>query len=588
MRRIAKSALLPLASSLALATAQQSVVYVTGLDIFSSLAPCAQYALSYNLQKLTSDACPEPVTELQSCACSKNNNIASISSDISSSLSWYCGATASEDAASVSTVFSAYCNQNNAVAFPKPTSPVSVYITDIAEANNLAPCAYSGVAYALQSMSSLCPPDAPSLATCACFKNQNALVVSQNIVSDVKYSCSSHTADISSAQALFKAYCALNNGTSSFPQPVPPPGQMTYHITDLPQYSALAPCASSAVSYAVLKQTTELCPTGVQALASCACLKDGLPSEILSSITSSVKWYCDSTATDDISSAVAVYNLYCSAAKGEVVAGGVTVSVSQTYASATSDSGAGGAGGGAATPTAKTGGTVAGGAGASRTASSGSSTTNTSNSNSTSGRTNTTLIGGVIGGIVAGIAIIAALVVFLVKQARARKANTHQEIQNAPPPPPPATSTTPDYWNGKQELAADSIAAPPPPPSPSPSTLKVGTIPSRIDNVSPVSAHATPYTLTPPQAELHGQAAMFPPRPRRTAPSSTDRRQCPSRPNSRGKPPCIPPCQTLPSSTRSKGRIRRNLQGLLSCRDTDRDNHTRPRHQIGKSFKRKE
>lgn len=40
----------------------------------------------------------------------------------------------------------------------------------------------------------------------------------------VKYSCSGHTADITSAQAMFAAYCAMNNGTTSFPKPSNPPG----------------------------------------------------------------------------------------------------------------------------------------------------------------------------------------------------------------------------------------------------------------------------------------------------------------------------------------------------------------------------
>jgi len=42
------------------------------------------------------------------------------------------------------------------------------------------------------------------------------------------------------------------------------------------------------------------------ALASCACLKESMTKEILSSISSNVRYSCDSTATDDISSAVEV------------------------------------------------------------------------------------------------------------------------------------------------------------------------------------------------------------------------------------------------------------------------------------------
>lgn len=49
-----------------------------------------------------------------------------------------------------------------------------------------------------------------------------------------------------------------------------------------------------------------LCPSGPQALASCVCLKEGMTQEVLKVITSSVKWECSSTATEDVSSAVAV------------------------------------------------------------------------------------------------------------------------------------------------------------------------------------------------------------------------------------------------------------------------------------------
>lgn len=98
---------------------------------------------------------------------------------------------------------------------------------------------------------------------------------------------------------------------------------MTYYITDLPQYSSLAPCAASGLSYAVQsvrtplsyrwrlpltlpQQTWYLCPSGPQALASCVCLKDGMTNEVLKVITSSVKYECSSTALEDVSSAVAV------------------------------------------------------------------------------------------------------------------------------------------------------------------------------------------------------------------------------------------------------------------------------------------
>ena len=73
-----------------------------------------------------------------------------------------------------------------------------------------------------------CPSDAPALASCACSKNQNSLVVSQIINSSAKSECSGHTADISSAQAMFAAYCAMNAGTTKLPTPSNPPGDSEY------------------------------------------------------------------------------------------------------------------------------------------------------------------------------------------------------------------------------------------------------------------------------------------------------------------------------------------------------------------------
>jgi hypothetical protein len=99
------------------------VVYVTDLSIFTSLvsslpvtsdnrgaylttallqAPCAQSALSYNVMRMTYDACPE--TELQSCICTKNQNLASVATGVSKSVSYSCGPIATEDQASAATV----------------------------------------------------------------------------------------------------------------------------------------------------------------------------------------------------------------------------------------------------------------------------------------------------------------------------------------------------------------------------------------------------------------------------------------------------------------------------------------------------
>lgn len=67
-------------------------------------APCAKSAISYNVQSQTYDKCPEAVTDLQSCVCTKNNNFASISSRVSVSISYSCGSTASDDHSSAQSV----------------------------------------------------------------------------------------------------------------------------------------------------------------------------------------------------------------------------------------------------------------------------------------------------------------------------------------------------------------------------------------------------------------------------------------------------------------------------------------------------
>lgn len=169
----------------------------------------------------------------------QNNNIAAIATGVSSSVSYSCGSTATDDQSSAATVLSAYCNQNAMPTFAPPSITVTNYISDVPEFQHLARCAKGALEYAVQSMTySYCPPEASNLATCACMKNQNSLRISQIINSSVRYSCTSHMADVTSAQAMFAAYCNMAvSGISNFPQPSPPPGDMSYYITALPQFS---------------------------------------------------------------------------------------------------------------------------------------------------------------------------------------------------------------------------------------------------------------------------------------------------------------------------------------------------------------
>jgi hypothetical protein len=113
-------------------------------------APCAKSALYYNVQSQTADKCPTDAAELQGCICTKNNNIADVKAGLTSSVSYSCGSTASDDHASVATVLSAYCNQESKFAFPTPVFPVEAYITEVAEIAVLAPCAASALGWGLK------------------------------------------------------------------------------------------------------------------------------------------------------------------------------------------------------------------------------------------------------------------------------------------------------------------------------------------------------------------------------------------------------------------------------------------------------
>jgi hypothetical protein len=310
------------------AAAAADIVYITDLPAFSSLAPCAASAVAYAVQGLTESSCPQAVTALESCACTKDQNSAAVAASISSSVVYECGKTASEDITSASKVFNGYCSQGNAAASAAAPSPtmVSVYITDLPAFSNLAGCAASALSYVVLGLTNTdCPPAPSALASCACSKNQNSLAASESINNQVFYSCgSTHTEDLTSAQAVFAGYCGLNAGTTNFPTPSALAGSLTYYVTDLPQYSSLAPCAGTAVSGIILSQTYSYCGTAPDALASCVCVKDQNLLSISSALVSEVSYQCGSTAAADQSSAISVLGYYCSAAKGQVTPTGIT------------------------------------------------------------------------------------------------------------------------------------------------------------------------------------------------------------------------------------------------------------------------
>jgi len=220
------------------------IVYVTDLPAFTRLAPCAASAVTYAINSLTYKQCAQDVTALASCVCTKDQNSVAVSAEISSNVLSSCGATASEDVSSAAAILKNYCTQSpNANPFPPITNGVSQYITDLPAYSDLGPCASNALRYVIGSMTySKCPGAASALVSCACLKNQNSLLISGDINKSVFSSCgTTHSQDVASAHAVFAGYCGLNNGTSNFPTPTPLAGSISYYITDMVEYSSLAP-----------------------------------------------------------------------------------------------------------------------------------------------------------------------------------------------------------------------------------------------------------------------------------------------------------------------------------------------------------
>ncbi|EXU99930.1 hypothetical protein X797_007059 [Metarhizium robertsii] len=328
----------------AVAVSSVDIVYVTDIEIFTYLtqltadklkAPCASSAISYNVALETmSTRCGDGQAALQSCICRNTSEFNHVTSRINSDISSGCGTAAgTSDAWSASRIMDKYCHPESAVAFATPTAnKVYASITEIPQISYLPSCAQSGLSYAvIGEFLSKCPRDASLYAPCVC-NTDRAKLVSETMSRSVRSSCSNDE-DVTAAQGFFNDYCAMNSGTTSFAGPPRPPGDMTYYVTALPQFKSLRSCAQSAMSYVVQGQTDWLCGSGPQALASCICIKSGMRGKISSTLTSSVKGYCSSTAIDDVTSAVNVLDYYCSAAESKVVA---TVSESISESSAAS------------------------------------------------------------------------------------------------------------------------------------------------------------------------------------------------------------------------------------------------------------
>ncbi|KND86297.1 hypothetical protein TOPH_09070, partial [Tolypocladium ophioglossoides CBS 100239] len=419
------------AACLARLAVSLDVVYVTELQIYTLLAPCARNAVSYNVATETlMTRCGEGQNELQSCICSNTNEFRQVSKSLANAVTSSCGESATDDFWSASKIMDKYCDQAATITFSTPTANiVNAYITDLPQMSYLPGCAQSAISYAVMgAMSSYCPEDASLFAPCVC-NAAKARSVSTTLSKSVRYSCSNGE-DVTAANAFFDEYCAMNNGTTSFAAPARPPGDMTYHITALPQFTSLRACAQSGVSYAVLAQTNSLCgSSGPQALASCACLKSGMLSRVSSTLTSNVKFYCESTATADITSALAVLDFYCSAAENKVVATAAE-SIPESYPTAQSRTGAG-----SPNPT------QTGGGG-----SNGKDTSGGDSSGGSGGGNRTAVIAAsVLGGVIV-IAIVAAAAFFL----------RHKRRQRARGEQIPTVAGTGEGHNGTPELDGKS------------------------------------------------------------------------------------------------------------------------------------
>ncbi|KFH45408.1 hypothetical protein ACRE_037520 [Hapsidospora chrysogenum ATCC 11550] len=355
--RHAQSLLSALGSGVALLApiaraADDSAVPVDEITAFKLLAPCAATALSYAIDAQTQEAdCGPSPEELQSCICSDDGLRDDVGSSIKSDISSRCGPfSVDADLRSATRVFNQFCSPDKTVEFDTPTENiVTDYITDLDEIKHLGPCASSGLAAAIgeliiiKQFESRCPEPVSLFAPCICGKENFDSQASKSISLSVSFSCGGYREDIDSAYIFYKAYCAMNDGTTSFPAPSSPEGDMSYHITALPQFQSLNQCAQSGLSSAVLKQSTWRCPSGVQELASCACFKAGAQPQVSSLISSRVTSFCDRSATADVASALDVFDYYCRAAAGDVVAE-VSESIGETYPTAESRTGSGDSG----------------------------------------------------------------------------------------------------------------------------------------------------------------------------------------------------------------------------------------------------
>jgi hypothetical protein len=95
-------------------------------------------------------------------------------------------------------------------------------------------------------------------------------------------------------------------------------GQQTYLLTEFPAVKSLAPCATGYF-WGAQNWVSNDCPTNVAPTfsASCACLKNQNSASIISILSTGIlgAYACGTTATQDVTSALAAFSSYCAQAQ---------------------------------------------------------------------------------------------------------------------------------------------------------------------------------------------------------------------------------------------------------------------------------
>ncbi|KAK8150479.1 hypothetical protein G3M48_001687 [Beauveria asiatica] len=431
-------------------------------------APCVTSAVTNAyLWEQDTTACGSEPTKLQSCICTNSAELNKMTQSISSAVSSRCGKQADDDQTSAARLVDKYCHPDKTITFATPTTNIIPGVmSDVAAISSLPPCVQSGLSAAVNAAAyDGCPTVANMWAPCACSKKNVVDQINASLGQEVRKSCS-NADDVTLASNFYTQFCAMNEGTTSFGAMPGPPGDMSYYITALPQFTSLRPCAQTGIVEAVMSQSKYLCAAGPQALASCVCLKPGILGKASQVLTSSVKYNCDNTALADVSSAASVVEYYCQAAQNKVVAT-VSQSISETKATGSRPTS-----GGSGTPQ-KTG-TANGGSDQSTDSKSG-------GGSSGGGLSKGAIIAIAVLGALVVIGLLAFIAIFIRRRNRKAKAAESADIATGQAPYPP-----------KPELAANS-----------PSSEMDGKSPFVPPAVSEVAATASPFHHNP-HAELSG------------------------------------------------------------------------------------